>query len=99
MRILVADDDPLSLHMVVYRMRQWGYEVVTCSDGNQAWDILQADQPPNIAILDWMMPGLDGIELCQRIRAQSNGPYVYIILLTGKDNPEDLGHRARFRSR
>ena len=90
MRILVADDDPLSLHMVVYRMRQWGYEVVTCSDGNQAWDILQTDQPPNIAILDWMMPGIDGVELCQRIRAQSDGPYVYIILLTGKDNPEDL---------
>ena len=90
MRILVADDDPLSLHMVVYRMRQWGHEVVTCSDGLQALEILESDSPPSIAILDWMMPGLDGVQLCQRIRARTNTPYIYIILLTGKDNPEDL---------
>ena len=90
MRVLVADDDPLSLHMVVYRMRQWGHEVVTCSDGEEAWKIVQSEQVPQIAILDWMMPGLDGLQVCQKIRARSGDPYVYVILLTGKDDTQDL---------
>ncbi len=90
MRVLVADDDPLTLHMVVYRMRQWGHEVVTCGDGDEAWKILQSNEMPQIAILDWMMPGLDGLQVCQKLRAQSNNPYVYVILLTGKDETQDL---------
>ncbi len=90
MRVLVADDDPLTLHMVVYRLRQWGHEVVTCSDGGEAWKILQSDQAPQIAILDWMMPELDGLQVCQKLRAQSPNPYVYVILLTGKDETKDL---------
>ena len=90
MRILVADDDPLTLHMVVYRMRQWGHEVVTCSDGEEAWEILESDQLPQVAILDWMMPKLDGVQVCQKIRARSSDPYVYVILLTGRDDTQDL---------
>ncbi len=90
MRVLVADDDPLTLHMVVYRMRQWGHEVVTCTDGEAAWKILQTEELPQVAILDWMMPGLDGPQICQNIRAQSNDPYVYVILLTGRDDTQDL---------
>ena len=90
MRILVADDDPLTLHMVVYRMRQWGHEVVTCSDGEEAWKILESDQLPQVAILDWMMPKLDGVQVCQKIRARSSDPYVYVILLTGRDDTQDL---------
>ena len=90
MRVLVADDDPLTLHMVVYRLQQWGHEVVQCSDGTEAWKFLQEEELPQVAIFDWMMPGHDGVELCQKIRAQSQNPYVYIILLTGKDDTQDM---------
>lgn len=90
MRILVADDDPLSLHMVVYRLQQLGHEVITCMDGQEAWNVLQKEPVPHIAILDWLMPGMDGVEVCRHVRAKGGSPYLYVILLTGKDNPEDL---------
>jgi len=90
MRVLVADDDPLSLQMVSYRLRQWGHEVLTCTDGFEAWRHFETDHAPQVAILDWMMPGIAGPELCARIRGRTNQPYVYLILLTGKDDPEDL---------
>ena len=90
MRILVVDDDPLTLHMVVYRLRQWGHEVVSCTDGESAWKILEGGLVPNVAILDWMMPGINGPDLCQKIRSRKDCPYVYIVLLTGRNNPEDL---------
>ena len=90
MRILVVDDDPLTLHMVVYRLRQWGHEVTSCTDGDSAWKVLEGGMVPNVAILDWMMPGLNGPELCQKIRSKNDCPYVYIVLLTGRNNPEDL---------
>jgi two-component system, cell cycle response regulator len=90
MRILVVDDDPLTLHMVVYRLRQWGHDVVSCTDGDTAWRVLEKGTVPNVAILDWMMPGINGPELCQRIRCKSEWPYVYIVMLTGRNNPEDL---------
>ena len=90
MRILVVDDDPLTLHMVVYRLRQRGHEVISCTDGDTAWNKLESGAVPNVAILDWMMPGLNGPELCQKIRGRSDCPYVYIVMLTGRNNPEDL---------
>ena len=90
MKILVVDDDPLTLHMVVYRLRQWGHEVISCTDGESAWKVLVDGMVPNIAILDWMMPGMNGPELCQKIRSKMDCPYVYIVLLTGKNNQEDL---------
>lgn len=90
MRVLVVDDDPLTLHMVVYRLRQWGHEVMSCTDGEAAWKLLEVGPVPNVAILDWMMPGINGPALCQKIRARQDCPYVYTILLTGRNNPEDL---------
>ena len=90
MKVLVVDDDPLTLHMVVYRLRQWGHEVVSCTNGDSAWKVLEGGMVPNIAILDWMMPGLNGPELCQKIRSKKDCPYVYMVLLTGRNNPEDL---------
>ena len=89
MRILVADDDPLTLHMVVYRLRQWGHDVISCADGDSAWKLLEGGAAPNVAILDWMMPGINGPELCQKIRARNDCLYLYIILLTGRDHQED----------
>lgn len=90
MRILVVDDDPLTLHMVVYRLRQWEHDVISCTDGDTAWKVLGSGPMPNVAILDWMMPGIDGPELCKRIRGRSDCPYMYIVMLTGRNNPDDL---------
>ncbi len=90
MQILVVDDDPLTLHMVVSRMRQWGYDVVSCTDGESAWKLLEDGTKPDMAIVDWMMPGIKGPELCQKIRERTDCPYVYFILLTGRSKPEDL---------
>ena len=89
MRILVVDDDPITLHMVIYRLRQWGHEVISCADGDSAWKVLEHGMIPNVAILDWMMPGMNGPDLCQKIRSKTDCPYVYIVLLTGKSNQED----------
>jgi len=90
MKILVVDDDPLTLHMVVYRLRQWGHEVISCTDGDSAWKILEGGTIPNVAIMDWMMPGLNGPDLCHKIRSKMDCPYIYIVLLTGRNNPDDL---------
>ena len=90
MKILIADDDPLTLHMVVHRLRQWGHEVISCTDGEAAWNMLEGGVIPDVVILDWMMPGINGPELCQKIRARTDYLYVYIVLLTGRKNSEDL---------
>ncbi len=90
MRILVVDDDPLTLHLVVYRLRQWGHDVISCIDGDSAWKVLERGSVPNVAIVDWIMPGLNGPELCQKIRGRTDCPYVYIVMLTGRKNLEDL---------
>jgi diguanylate cyclase (GGDEF)-like protein len=71
-------------------LEKWGYEVVVCSDGLQAWGELQKSDAPRLAILDWLMPGMDGIQICRVVREQSAEPYVYILLLTAKSLKEDL---------
>lgn len=81
MRILIADDDPVYQKLVHQALTLAGYDVVSVSDGVAALAVLQEPNPPRIAILDWMMPGMDGTEVCRRIRAQ-NDRYVYLILLT-----------------
>lgn len=71
-------------------LRQWGHEVVVCEDGEEAWRHLQEEDPPKLAILDWMMPERDGLEICAALRASQNEPYVYVILLTSKSRKEDI---------
>lgn len=90
MRILIADDSSVSRHLLTATLSKWGYEVVPASDGLQAWDTLQQPNAPNLAILDWMMPGLTGLDLCRKIRERTDGPYTYILLLTSKSLKEDL---------
>ena len=90
MRILVAEDDRVSRAILKLNLEKWGYEVVVCSDGLQAWSELQKSDAPRLAILDWMMPGMDGIQVCRAVREQSAQPYVYILLLTAKSLKEDL---------
>ncbi len=89
-RILLADDDSIIRMILETCLKDWGYEVTSVTDGLQAWDILQEDNCPNLAIIDWMMPGMDGVEVCKKIREQNKEPYIYIILLTAKSSPQDI---------
>jgi diguanylate cyclase (GGDEF)-like protein len=89
-RILIAEDDPVSRRLLEVKLVKWGYEVVVTRDGTEAWQALQAEDAPGLAILDWMMPGMDGIEVCRRIRQEDKDLYTYIILLTALQQDEDL---------
>lgn len=90
MKVLIADDDPVSLHFLRAKLIKWQYTVVACSNGEEAWSVLQSDSPPQLVILDWMMPGLDGLQVCQKIRGQTNTPYMYVLLLTSRGETDDL---------
>jgi serine/threonine-protein kinase len=90
MKVLVADDDPLWRTLLERNVRQWGYTVVTAEDGGQAWKMLQESGAPRIALLDWQMPELDGVEICRRIRRSLNLPFVYTIILTSRGAREDM---------
>jgi CheY-like chemotaxis protein len=89
-KILVAEDNPVSLKAVDMVLRKAGHEIVTAVDGRAALECLQQPDAPQVAVLDWMMPGLDGVEICRRLRAQTPRPVVYLLLLTSKSNPEDI---------
>jgi len=89
-RILIADDDPAFRDLLKERLAKWGYDVVVAEDGNEAWQALQADDAPSLAVLDWMIPGMDGIEVCRRVRKEKEEPYTYIILLTSQQRDEDI---------
>ncbi len=90
MRILIADDDPISRRVLARTLQQWEYEVIECADGLQAWTALKESGAPRIAILDWMMPGMTGPELCGRLRRQGDARYTYLILLTACSGIRDL---------
>ncbi|RMH08905.1 MAG: diguanylate cyclase [Nitrospirae bacterium] len=90
MEVLIADDDPISLHALKSKLLKWQYKVVSCRDGLEAARLLQSDKPPRLAILDWMMPGLDGPEICRQVRAHRGLPYIYILLLTSRSEKTDL---------
>ncbi len=90
MKILVADDDAVSRRVLESMLVKWGYEVITASDGAEAWEVLQGPDAPQLAILDWMMPNMDGPDVCQKVRGRPEIPYVYILLLTGRNLERDL---------
>jgi len=89
-RILLADDDEVSRHILKATLSRWGFDVVTAVDGEQAWQILEGEDTPRLAILDWMMPGMDGVDVCRKVREQLTGPYIYMLLLTSKREKEDI---------
>ena len=89
-RALIVDDDPLAASVVCYALRSWGIESETESDGAAAAERLATDPAPSLAIVDWMMPRMDGLELCRRIRQDPARSHMYIILLTSRDQPEDV---------
>jgi len=93
MRILIADDSIVSRHLLEATLRKWGYEVVVAADGTEACNALQGENPPRLAILDWVMPGLTGPEVCNRVRETAKNrelDYTYIVLLSSKSQREDL---------
>jgi diguanylate cyclase (GGDEF)-like protein len=90
MRILIAEDDPVSRRLLEAKLVKWGYEVVVTGDGKEAWQAMQAGDAPRLAILDWMMPGMDGIEICRKARQERKDFYTYIILLTALHQDQDL---------
>ena len=90
MKILIADDDAVSRSMMRRLLTQCGYEVDTASNGIEAVQFVSKEEGPRLLLLDWMMPELDGPEVCRAIRAGSRRAYIYIMLLTSKDSKEDL---------
>lgn len=90
MKILIAEDDMISRRLLETTLIKWGYEVIVTCDGVAAWELLQSVDPPPLAILDWMMPGLDGLQLCRKIRGIPTSTPPYLILLTAKGRREDI---------
>ncbi len=90
MRVLVADDDPLARRLLEVTLTRSGYEVLAVADGVEAWDVLHGQDSPTLALLDWMMPGLTGVDVCRKVReAAPSGP-IYLILVTSKGRTEDV---------
>lgn len=90
MRILIAEDDRVSRRLLESHLLKWGHEVRVAEDGSQALAALQGDDAPELAILDWMMPGMDGVEICRTVRAAASSRPLHIILLTARMGREDL---------
>lgn len=88
--VLIAEDDPIFRRVLENWLKKWNYRVTSLENGLDAWSVLQQKDAPQMAVLDWMMPGLDGIELCRRIRSHEGGPYKYVLLLTAKGSKEDV---------
>jgi len=90
MKILIAEDDPSFCRLLKEKLTMWGYDVVVAENGKEALEILLSDGSPRLAMLDWMMPGMEGIEVCRKVREKVQEPYTYIILLTAQQRDEDL---------
>jgi DNA-binding response OmpR family regulator len=95
MKILVAEDQSVSRHILAANLRKWGYDVVAVENGTQAWEALQSKEAPQLVILDWLMPGMDGIEICSQIRRSPRTRPNYLILLTARRGQEDKIHGLR----
>jgi len=90
MKILIAEDNDTSRRILEAVLIKWGYEVTSASDGNEAWEKLQEKDAPRLMVLDWMMPGINGVEICRRVRQIDAVEPMYIILLTARDNKNDI---------
>ena len=90
MRALVADDEPITAAILASSLQRWNIDVAVANDGGAAWDLLATGDAPSLAIIDWMMPTVDGLDLCRRIRKDPAHAHMYVILLTGRDDPRDV---------
>lgn len=90
MKILIAEDDMTSRRLLEVILKRLDYDIVVTHDGTEAWEALRQADAPQVAILDWMMPGMDGVQVCRRIRQEKTGIPTYIIMLTTRDSREDI---------
>jgi PleD family two-component response regulator len=89
-RVLLAEDDPLECRVIADTLKKWQLDVTVCDTGSEAWNELQKDRRPLLAILDWMMPALTGVELCRMARNDGRTQALYLILLTARDRSDDI---------
>ncbi|MDD2366537.1 MAG: diguanylate cyclase [Desulfuromonadaceae bacterium] len=92
MKILLAEDDKISRRLLERVFSGYGYDVVSASDGDEAWRILEEPEHPHLLVLDWMMPGVTGVEIVKRLRERPDGHTYYAIILTSLDTPDDLAY-------
>lgn len=92
MKVLIAEDDKTTQVMLELLLKKWGYETMVASDGNSAWNMLSEEGAPSLAIIDWLMPGMEGTEICRKVRERNfkQGRYQYIILLTIQGDQADI---------
>ena len=90
MRVLIADDEATTRHLIQATLGNWGFEVLVAEDGTEALRILNELNPPEIALLDWVMPGVDGLEVCRRMRAARLNAPTYLILITARGGLENV---------
>ena len=90
MKVLIAEDDAVSRRILEVFLEKLGYEVVVATNGAEALEVLQKPESPRVAILDWMMPGTDGLEVCRQIRQRGPESYVYVLLVTAKTQQQDI---------
>jgi two-component system cell cycle response regulator len=90
MRILIAEDETIQRRLLERLLTAWGHDVTVATDGQQALSALRGKNPPDLAILDWVMPGMDGLQVCRELRKGLRQKYIYVVLLTAKDRKQDL---------
>jgi len=90
MKVLIAEDNPVTRRLLETFLKKWGYDVVQAINGREAWKILNKPEAPNLVISDWIMPDMDGLELCRHIREMEKDDYVYYIMLTAKGRKKDV---------
>jgi two-component system cell cycle response regulator len=88
--ILLAEDSALYRHLIGSHLTEWGFDFVCAKDGETAWNLLAQPDAPRLALLDWALPEIDGIELCRRLRSRGHEPYTYTILLTAKSQKQEM---------
>jgi sigma-B regulation protein RsbU (phosphoserine phosphatase) len=96
MKVLIADDDAATRLLLSSMLSRWGHQVVQAANGDDAWAILQEADPPRVAVLDWVMPGLTGIAICKLLAHRRNANFTYVMLLTSKAEREDMVEAVQF---
>lgn len=90
MKVLIAEDNAMYRAVLSRNVESWGHEPVVAEDGTKAWEILQRDDSPRLVILDWQMPGMDGIDVCRMVKRNPDHPFTYVVMLTSRDAQEDM---------
>lgn len=88
-KVLVTEDNSVVRKGLINFLEKWGYQTIEADNGNDAWNVLENDHEIRLAILDWNLPGLSGMQICQRLRTRADGPYVYTIIFSSRTTEEE----------